>query len=40
MDIFDTLKRRISVPDIITAKARHASEYCDPFARVRILFPS
>ncbi len=40
MDIFDALKRRISVPDIITAKARHASEYRDPFARVRILFPA
>jgi hypothetical protein len=26
MDIFDALKRRISVPDIITAKARHSSE--------------
>ena len=39
MDIFDALKRRISVPDIITAKARYASEYRDPFARVRALFP-
>ncbi|MBN8993606.1 MAG: restriction endonuclease [Rhizobiales bacterium] len=40
MDIFDALKRQISVPDIITAKARHASEYRDPFARVRNLFPA
>ncbi|MEO9611548.1 MAG: restriction endonuclease [Nitratireductor sp.] len=39
MDIFDALKRRLSVLDIITAKARHASEYRNPFARVRVLFP-
>jgi len=39
MDVFDALKRRISMPDIIAAKARHASEYRNPFARVRTLFP-
>lgn len=40
MDIFDALKRRISFPDIIVAKARYASEYRNPFARVRTLFPA
>jgi hypothetical protein len=39
MDIFDALTRQISFPDIITAKARHASEYRSPFVPVRTLFP-
>jgi len=39
MDIFEALTRRISFPDIIAAKVRHASEYRNPFARVRTLFP-
>lgn len=39
MDIFDAMSRRLSLPDIITAKIRHASEYRKPFERVRILFP-
>lgn len=39
MDIFDAVTRRISFPDIITAKARHASEYRSPFVHVRTLFP-
>lgn len=39
MDIFDALQRRLSVPEIIAAKARYASEYRYPFARVRTLFP-
>lgn len=39
MDIFDALQRRLPVPDIIAAKARYASEYRNPFARVRTLFP-
>ncbi|WP_161624409.1 MULTISPECIES: restriction endonuclease [Rhizobium] len=39
MDIFDALARRISIPDIIAAKIRHASEYRNPFERVRSLFP-
>jgi Restriction endonuclease len=40
MDIFDALSRRLSVPDIITAKVRHASETRNPFGRVRALFPA
>jgi len=39
MDIYDALARRLSVPDIIAAKVRHASEYRNPFERVRSLFP-
>lgn len=39
MDIYDALARRLSIPDIIAAKVRHASEYRNPFERVRILFP-
>jgi len=39
MDIYDALARRLSIPDIITAKVRHASEYRNPFERVRTLFP-
>lgn len=39
MDIFDALQRRLSIPEIIAAKARYASEYRNPFARVRTLFP-
>lgn len=39
MDIYDALTRRISIPDIITAKTRHASEFRNPFERVRLLFP-
>jgi hypothetical protein len=39
MDIYDALTRRIPFPDIITAKTRHASEYRNPFERVRLLFP-
>lgn len=39
MDIYDALVRRLSVPDIIAAKVRHASEYRNPFERVRSLFP-
>jgi len=39
MDIYDALARRLSIPDIIAAKVRHASEYRNPFERVRSLFP-
>lgn len=39
MDIFDALSRRLSLPDIISAKIRYASEYRKPFERVRNLFP-
>lgn len=39
MDIFDALSRRLSLPEIISAKIRHASEYRKPFERVRNLFP-
>ena len=39
MDIYEALGRRLSVPDIIAAKVRHASEYRNPFERVRSLFP-
>lgn len=39
MDIYDALARRLSIPDIIAAKVRHASEYRNPFERVRTLFP-
>lgn len=39
MDIYDALAWRLSIPDIITAKVRHASEYRNPFERVRSLFP-
>jgi hypothetical protein len=39
MDIYDALARRLSIPDIITAKVRHASEYRNPYERVRSLFP-
>jgi hypothetical protein len=39
MDVFDALSRRLSLPEIITAKIRHASEYRKPFERVRKLFP-
>ncbi|SEM19442.1 Restriction endonuclease [Bosea lupini] len=39
MDIYDALARRLSVSDIIAAKVRHASEYRNPFERVRSLFP-
>ncbi|CEG10436.1 hypothetical protein BN961_03876 [Afipia felis] len=39
MDIYDALARRLSVPDIIAAKIRHASEFRNPFERVRSLFP-
>jgi hypothetical protein len=39
MDIYDALARRLSIPDIIAAKVRHASEYRNPFERVRNLFP-
>ena len=39
MDIYEALARRLSVPDIIAAKVRHASEYRNPFERVRSLFP-
>jgi hypothetical protein len=31
MDIYDALARRLSIPDIIEAKVRHASEYRNPF---------
>lgn len=39
MDIYDALARRLSIPEVITAKIRHASEYRNPFERVRSLFP-
>lgn len=39
MDIYDALARRLSIPEIIAAKIRHASEYRNPFERVRTLFP-
>lgn len=39
MDIYEALARRLSIPDIIAAKIRHASEYRNPFERVRSLFP-
>ncbi len=39
MDIYDALRRRLSIPDIIAAKIRHASEYREPFRRVRDLIP-
>lgn len=39
MDIYDALARRLSIPDVIAAKVRHASEYRNPFERVRSLFP-
>ncbi|WP_292517635.1 restriction endonuclease [Mesorhizobium sp.] len=39
MDIHDALVRRLSIPDVIAAKIRHASEYRNPFERVRNLFP-
>lgn len=39
MDIYDALARRLSVPEIVAAKIRHASEYRNPFERVRSLFP-
>ena len=39
MDIYDALARRLSIPDIIAAKIRHAAEYRHPFERVRSLFP-
>ncbi|BAV48072.1 Uncharacterized protein MLTONO_3169 [Mesorhizobium loti] len=39
MDIYDALARRLSIPDVIAAKIRHASEYRNPFERVRNLFP-
>lgn len=39
MDIYDALRRSISLEEIITAKARHASEYKNAFGRVRLLFP-
>ncbi|WP_374373924.1 restriction endonuclease [Dongia sp.] len=39
MDIYDAIRRCISLPAIITEKARHASEYRNPFERVRSLFP-
>ncbi|MCV9937694.1 restriction endonuclease [Boseaceae bacterium BT-24-1] len=39
MDIYDALARRLSIPDIIAAKVRHASEYRNPLERVRTLFP-
>lgn len=39
MDIYDALARCLSIPDIIAAKIRHASEYRNPFERVRSLFP-
>lgn len=39
MDIYEALARRLSFPDIIRAKIRHASEYRNPFERVRSLFP-
>ncbi|WP_262029898.1 restriction endonuclease [Microvirga sp. Mcv34] len=39
MDIYDALARRLSIPDMIAAKIRHASEYRNPFERVRTLFP-
>lgn len=39
MDIYDALARRLSIPDIIAAKVRHASEYRNAFERVRSLFP-
>ena len=39
MDIYEALARRLSIPDIIAAKSRHAAEYRNPFERVRTLFP-
>lgn len=39
MDIFDVVSRRLPLPEIISAKIRHASEYRNPFERVRNLFP-
>lgn len=39
MDIYEALARRLSIPDIIAAKIRHASECRNPFERVRNLFP-
>jgi hypothetical protein len=39
MDIYEALARRLSVPEIVAAKIRHASEYRNPFERVRRLFP-
>lgn len=39
MDIYDALARRLSIPDIVAAKVRHASEHRNPFERVRSLFP-
>lgn len=39
MDIYEALALRLSIPDIIAAKVRHASKYRDPFERVRSLFP-
>ncbi|WP_255467936.1 restriction endonuclease [Reyranella sp. CPCC 100927] len=39
LDIYDALARRLSFADIIAAKVRYASEYRNPFQRVRSLFP-
>ncbi len=39
MDIYEALARRLSIPQIIAAKIRHAAEYRNPFERVRNLFP-
>jgi len=39
MDINEALARRLSVPHIIAAKLRHASEHRNPFEPVRNLFP-
>ncbi|MGV0758399.1 restriction endonuclease [Tistrella mobilis] len=38
-DIYDALARRLSIPDIIAAKVRYASEHRQPFQRVENLFP-
>lgn len=38
MGIYEALARRLPIPDIIAAKIRHASEYRNPFERVRSLF--
>ena len=38
MDIYEALARRLSIPDIIAAKIRHASETRRYFKRVRGLF--
>ncbi len=37
LDIYDTLNRRLSFPDVIALKTRYAAETGSPFARVREL---